>query len=169
MDNICAIFFGANDKDPLISIQNAIKTLENDNLFKIEKTSSIYLTEPVETNNPQPYFYNLLAYGKTRLNPHSLLSYLKGVEQDMGRKGKNQKKKRVIDLDIIFYNDVVIKTKELTLPHPALLKRRCLLIPLIEILPEWRHPETGLTPQEILPESIGKVSLYTSFPLTIKF
>ncbi len=165
MDNICAIFFGANDKDPLISIQNAIKTLKNDNLFKIEKTSSIYLTEPVETF-AQPYFYNLLAYGKTRLNPHSLLSYLKGIELDMGRKGKNQKKKRVIDLDIVFYNDTVIKTKELTIPHPAVLKRRCLLIPLMEILPEWKHPENGLTPKEILPQCYGNVLLYDAFPFT---
>jgi len=71
-----------------------------------------------------------------------------------------------LDLDIVFYNDTVIKTKELTIPHPAVLKRRCLLIPLMEILPEWKHPENGLTPKEILPQCYGNVLLYDAFPFT---
>jgi 2-amino-4-hydroxy-6-hydroxymethyldihydropteridine diphosphokinase len=79
-----------------------------------------------------------------------LLGRLQRIEREMGRKRRVAKGPREIDLDILLYGDVVMKSPELEVPHPRLTERRFVLEPLAELVPEKRHPETRRTMREIL-------------------
>lgn len=149
MCNDFALSFGSNCDDPIYFLRLALKTIVENGHIKLVKTSSLYLTSPVETKI-QPYFLNFVSTCKSNLDPNSLLNYLKFVEKQLGRKSKNHKEKRTIDIDIVYFNSIVIKTKDLILPHPSLEKRLSVLIPLDEINPEWLHPTIKLTPKEII-------------------
>ncbi len=89
---------------------------------------------------------------ETRLEPQQLMTVLLGIESAMGRSrvGVPSKGPRIIDLDLIFVDSIVLKTGELTLPHPALAERAFVLRPLAEIAPEWVHPVLGLSVREML-------------------
>ncbi len=117
--------------------------------------SSFYDTEPVGYLE-QPRFLNGALVMKTELEPGGLMRELLGVERAMGREreGAVAKGPRVIDLDLLFYDDVVMATEELTLPHREMQARRFVLEPLAEIAPEWVHPVLGVTVRAML-EEIG--------------
>ncbi len=115
----------------------------------MEKVSSLYFTEPVDTF-PQPFFYNIVATGRSSLNPFETLEYFLSVETKFGRVRTVKKGTRTLDIDILFYEKEIIKTEVLTLPHPSLYSRKCVLIPLREISPRWKHPETGATVGQLL-------------------
>ncbi len=107
----------------------------------VEKTSSIYETEPVGYKD-QPLFLNLVCQITTDLNAEELLHLAKDIENKMGRMpGRQINSPRLIDIDILFYGDRIIKAQNLTIPHPRLTERAFVLIPLDEIAPELVHPE----------------------------
>jgi 2-amino-4-hydroxy-6-hydroxymethyldihydropteridine diphosphokinase len=120
-------------------------------LGEVRGVSSFYETEPVGFI-AQPRFLNGALVLETALEPVALMRGLLAVEQGMGRErlGAVAKGPRVIDLDLLLYDDVVMETGELTLPHPEMQERRFVLEPLTEIAPGMVHPVLGLTVQEML-------------------
>lgn len=109
----------------------------------LEKTSSVYETEPVGCKE-QLFFLNLACRVTTTLNPRELLYLAKVIENKMGRIPSRQiNAPRPIDIDILFYGRQIIKSSDLVIPHPRLVERAFVLIPLSEIAPELVHPELG--------------------------
>ena len=105
----------------------------------IKKTSSTYETEPWGLKD-QPKFLNQVIFVESTLGPNELLLHLKKIEQQMGRKKSVRFGPRLIDVDILFYDDYMMNTPELTIPHPHLTERAFVLVPLAEIAPKLAHP-----------------------------
>ena len=127
------------------NLDQALKLLSQ--RMQVGKVSSIYDTEPVGNTN-QPRFLNLVCEVKTRLTPEGLLTMVKGLEQMMGRRSKTGEP-RVIDIDILLYADMVMRTKDLEIPHPKMVDRQFVLVPLAEIAPDVVHPVTKKTIKEM--------------------
>ena len=108
----------------------------------LEEVSSVYETEPVGYKK-QPLFLNLVCRIATNLPPDELLCVAKDVETGMGRIPSLPNAPRIIDIDILFYEDRIMSTQDLTIPHPRLQGRAFVLIPLAEIAPDLVHPELG--------------------------
>lgn len=116
---------------------------------KVVTASGIYQTEawgPV----PQPAYLNQVLHLHTGLGPMVLLRRLLQIETSMGRQRSERYGPRTIDIDILFYNDAILVTPELTLPHPRLHTRRFVLEPLYDVAPGLVHPVLGLTIAELL-------------------
>jgi len=113
----------------------------------LDKVSSIYETEPVPIQNrdkEQPLFLNLVCRITTDLPPEELLHFAKEIETRIGRVPSEQiNSPRPIDIDILFYDNKIMETPDLTIPHPRLHERAFVLIPLNEIAPDLVHPKLG--------------------------
>lgn len=118
-------------------------------VMEIEDISSIYETEPVGYLD-QPYFFNIVCCGKTALSAAGLLKYAKEIEVAIGRQPSFRDGPRLIDIDIIFYDDLDITEDNLTIPHPRMAERAFVLAPLAEIAPHMVDPVSGHTAQELL-------------------
>lgn len=138
---------GSNLGDREKNLIRALSLLSQEVNF--EKTSSIYETEPVGYKE-QPFFLNLVCRVTTDLNPQELLHLAKTIEHKMGRMPSGQvNSARLIDIDILFYDSQIIKTKDLIIPHPRLAERAFVLIPLAEIASELVHPKLGKSIAEL--------------------
>ena len=122
--------------------------------LQIAKVSSVYDTEPIG-DIEQPHFLNLVCQAQTKLAPTELLALIKGIESKLGRTPGKPNASRPIDIDILLYDDQVIDTPELVIPHPRLTERAFALIPLAEIVPDLVHPVSGKTIKELLPSVSG--------------
>jgi 2-amino-4-hydroxy-6-hydroxymethyldihydropteridine diphosphokinase len=131
---------GSNLGERQANLAMALKLLSES--VHIERVSSLYETEPVG-HTEQPLFLNAICRAQTELGPLQLLSLIKGIEASLGRVPSFPNAPRPIDIDIILYGNLVIRTPELTIPHPRFEKRAFVLIPLLEIAPELRHPVSG--------------------------
>jgi 2-amino-4-hydroxy-6-hydroxymethyldihydropteridine diphosphokinase len=108
----------------------------------------LYLTEPVG-NIKQDWFLNCAIEITTDVDPYKLLSSLKSIERKLGRKKTVNKGPRIIDIDILFYDNQVLKTKTLVLPHPLLHQRLFVLQPMMDLKPHFIHPVLKKTIQEL--------------------
>jgi 2-amino-4-hydroxy-6-hydroxymethyldihydropteridine diphosphokinase len=127
--------------DPTTNLHEALGRIEDIDATSIVAVSSFHTTDPVGYLD-QPHFVNAAALVTTTLPAADLLHRLLAIEQAMGRDrtGVPEKGPRIIDLDLLLYDDFVLSTSELTLPHPAMHERRFVLAPLAEIAPTMRHP-----------------------------
>jgi 2-amino-4-hydroxy-6-hydroxymethyldihydropteridine diphosphokinase len=135
--------FGSNIGDREANIQRALDQLQIDDL-RLLRVSSLYETEPMGFHD-QPWFLNQVAEFVTELLPLQLLQRIQAVEKMLGRKREIANGPRTIDIDILLFGDVIMKTAELTIPHPRYRERRFVLEPLLEIGPTLKDPETGQT------------------------
>jgi len=127
---------GSNLGNRQENLDRALKLISE--RMRLGKVSSIYDTEPVGPIS-QPRFLNLACEVFTRLTPEGLLALFKGIEQKMGRYSRSGEP-RIIDIDIIFFGDKVVKTADLVIPHPQMHERSFVLVPLAEIAPDVIHP-----------------------------
>lgn len=122
--------------------------------------SSVYRTAPRYVLD-QPDFLNVVVAGDTELDPLELLERTQAIEAEFGRDRSKERHKgpRTLDIDMLLHGDTILRTSALTLPHPGLAERAFVLVPLLEIAPELRHPVTGM-PLSSLLESVRGQGIY---------
>ena len=142
---------GSNLGDRVANIRKALEQLAAVGVA-IGRVSSLYKTEPMDFG-PQAWFVNCVAEAETRLMPMQLLHAVKTVERALGRRTGVAKRPRVIDIDILLYENVVVRSAALNIPHERLAERRFVLPPLRELAGNTRHPVTKRTVYEMLAEA----------------
>lgn len=140
--NTAYLSIGSNIGDRLEFLKGAIKALQAHNEIQVSRISSIYETTPVGFTE-QGDFLNIVVYIETSLTAEMLLTVCQSIENDLGRVREKRWGPRTVDLDILLYNNDNIESENLTIPHPRMLERAFVLVPLVEIAPLLRHPVTG--------------------------
>ncbi len=131
---------GSNLGDRLAYLQQAMELLHTRPSIRVDEVSSVYETAPVGGPEQDPYL-NIAARVATRRSPRRLLAACLGVEQALGRIRRERWGPRTIDIDILLYEDRVISTRRLQIPHPRLGERPFVLIPLLEVAPGKTLPD----------------------------
>ena len=141
---------GSNIGDRVAFIQQAVNLLQAGNKTTLVRSSTLYETEPWG-NKSQNWFINAVVELKTQLSPEELLDFCQNIEKELGRvrDGVPRWGERTIDIDILFYNDKIINTPKLTIPHKHLHERAFTLVPLLELIPSFKHPVSGKTISEL--------------------
>jgi 2-amino-4-hydroxy-6-hydroxymethyldihydropteridine diphosphokinase len=146
MPNLVYLSLGSNVGDREAQLQDARARLAT--VGRVVEVSSLYETEPVEFTQ-QPWFLNCVIALETSKTPHEVMAAILRIEEEMGRRRLQKKGPRAIDIDILLFDDTVIDSAELTIPHPAMHQRRFVLEPLAEIAPEVLHPLLKKTIREL--------------------
>jgi len=133
------IGIGSNIGNRFHFVETAIKNIDAEPGCEVEKISSLYETKPFG-NTGQENFINLVILVKTFLEPVALFNFLKQIESEMGRRNSTRWGSREIDLDILFYNDLIYNDLQLKIPHKGIAERDFVLVPMCEITPEFNHP-----------------------------
>jgi 2-amino-4-hydroxy-6-hydroxymethyldihydropteridine diphosphokinase len=147
MKNQCAIALGSNLGDSLSILNNGVRKLGETDKIELISCSNWYKTKPI--GPPQPDYLNGCVTIKTELTPQELLNILLNIEQQFGRIRKEKWGPRTLDLDLILYEDLILNTPNLQIPHPRMREREFVLIPLAEIASNWLDPVTKLTILEL--------------------
>ncbi len=150
--NIVYIALGSNLGDRTNYLNRAVDEIEK-RIGKVLSLSAFYETEPWGFVSPNPFLNAVVKVG-TGMDPGSILSATQLIEKELGRKTKSNGsyQDRCIDIDILFFNDEVLNTDRLVIPHPLLHQRRFVLDPLVEIAPDLCHPVLHKTIKEIWQE-----------------
>jgi len=151
MTHTAYIGIGSNLGTPGKNCVEAIEKISINNDIKIVSKSSFYQTAPIGHIN-QDWFINLVIKIDTQLNPNELMSFLLNIESEMGRIRKEKWGPRLIDLDLLFYDNLILNQKEITLPHPEIQNRKFVLTPLNEIAENLTHPILKRTIKFLLQE-----------------
>lgn len=138
---------GSNVGDSRQYIKQAIEQLGT--VLDGLKQAPLYLSKAVGYTD-QADFYNTAVCGTTHLTPEELLKAVKKIEANIGRTPTFRNGPREIDIDIIFYDDLILKTEELTIPHPEFANRDFVLQPLADLNPGWQDPRSGKIMQTLL-------------------
>ncbi|NBD33156.1 MAG: 2-amino-4-hydroxy-6-hydroxymethyldihydropteridine diphosphokinase [Cyanobacteria bacterium] len=137
----CAIALGSNLGASQQILEQAMQKLEVQAQIVVDAVSSWYETRPIGPE--QPNYLNGCALLTTSLSPWGLLDTLLKIENEFGRVRQERWGARTLDLDILLYDDQVLETERLQIPHPRMRERAFVLVPLAEIAPNWLDPVTG--------------------------
>lgn len=147
MPHLVHLSLGSNIGDREGHLRAAIAHLKATS--HIVSVSSFYETEPVEITD-QPWFLNNVVALETTESPAQLMTAILHIQQQMGRRLIQRKGPRIIDIDILLFDDIILDSPALTIPHPAMHERRFVLQPLAEIAPQAKHPLLNQTIQQLL-------------------
>ncbi|WP_257351321.1 2-amino-4-hydroxy-6-hydroxymethyldihydropteridine diphosphokinase [Pseudalkalibacillus decolorationis] len=140
-------------------LRRALQTIDQLHETKVKRVSSIYETEPIGYTD-QDAFLNMVAYIETTYSSSTLLEELQRIEKQLDRKRNIHWGPRTLDLDILLYNQENIQTEELKVPHPRMLERGFVMIPLYELQPDLQFPHTNEHFSTIMEERINHEGVY---------
>jgi 2-amino-4-hydroxy-6-hydroxymethyldihydropteridine diphosphokinase len=146
----CAIALGSNLGDSLTILENAMEKLAQTSGIILKSYSSWYRTAPV--GPPQPDYLNGCAILEVELTPEELLATLLEIEGQFGRVRRERWGPRTLDLDILLYDNLILETPTLEIPHPRMRERSFVLLPLAEIAPGWLDPVSNKSIRQLLEE-----------------
>ena len=159
---IVYLSLGSNMGDRVGYVQQATSLLSSNPSIQLGVTSSFYETEPWQMNS-ESWFVNAVIQITTSLSPQELLDECKRIEAQLGRKNSANSRvysDRQIDIDILFYNDNIAKTDNLTIPHPLAHRRCFVLVPMLEIAEDFVHPLFNKTISELYEEIENPETVY---------
>jgi 2-amino-4-hydroxy-6-hydroxymethyldihydropteridine diphosphokinase len=154
------LLLGSNLGNRENNIKTALRQI-SEKIGRISALSSVYSSSAWGLRD-QPDFLNQAIKIETRLEPEKLLHEIGAIENSMGRQRKGKWTSRIIDIDILYYDNVVMDQKDLQIPHPRIPDRKFTLLPLAELAPGEIHPVLGLSNNEMLSRTKddGKVEKY---------
>jgi 2-amino-4-hydroxy-6-hydroxymethyldihydropteridine diphosphokinase len=141
------VALGSNIEDRIHHLCFGLRSLREAGIA-LDVVSSVFETPPVGFLH-QPPFLNMVALGATHLPPERVLSIFQRIEREAGRTPGKRNAPRTLDLDLLFYEDWIVRERDLTVPHPRWRGRSFVVVPLAEIAPGLRDPETGWQVKEI--------------------
>lgn len=147
MEHTVYLSLGTNLGDRAANLKQAIASLTPQ--MTVKARSEVYETPPWGYKEQEP-FLNQAVKATTYLDPEPLLKHLKRLEVALGRKATFRYGPRLIDIDILFYDDLLLETPSLVIPHPHVHERGFVLMPLMDIAPDLVHPQTGRSVREML-------------------
>ena len=148
--HIAYLSIGSNIGDKKKNLNEAADLLNNHDKIEVLLVSSFYKTEP-QNFIDQDWFVNAALKIKTVLNPEDLIAVIKNLEKDLDKDGKPFRfGPRIIDIDIVYYDNLVLKTRHLEIPHPRMHERCFVLIPICDIGAQTIHPVLNLRSDELL-------------------
>ncbi|MEO9475299.1 MAG: 2-amino-4-hydroxy-6-hydroxymethyldihydropteridine diphosphokinase [Cyclobacteriaceae bacterium] len=142
------LLLGTNMGNKTENLQKALNLLQTGEVHIVDY-SSVYQTAPWGKED-QNWFLNMVVRVDSTLNPEELLHHCQGVEQKLGRKRIEKWGSRIIDVDILYYDNIEMNLEDLIIPHPGIAMRKFTLIALDELVPDERHPILNLTQKEML-------------------
>jgi len=163
MDYQICLHLGSNMGDRVAHLRTAIRKISEE-VGKISRQSAIYQTE-AWGETEQPDFLNQSILARTTLTPNTVLTTILKIEEDMGRIREKKWGPRLIDIDLLFYETVVLETPTLTLPHPQIPFRNFVLIPTMEIFGDFIHPVFNLSIEELYLRCRDEGEVYLMEPL----
>jgi 2-amino-4-hydroxy-6-hydroxymethyldihydropteridine diphosphokinase len=146
-EHIVYLALGSNLGNRLMNIKQAVSALSPQ--LEVQAKSYVYETPPWGYED-QPKFLNQVIKAKTYLEPERLIKHIKRLEVTLGRKDSFQNGPRLIDIDILFYDDLILNTSSLVIPHPRLHERGFVLLPLMDIDPDLVHPVNQKSVREMM-------------------
>lgn len=161
----CYLLFGSNQGDKRLLLEKACQLI-NIRCGMLVERSSEYLSEPWGFD-AEEWFLNVLLVVETELDPDALMETLLDIEKELGRVRHPEKKgysSRTVDLDILYYGDRIVRTEKVIAPHPRLHLRRFALMPLCELVPDFQHPEFGVSQKQLLENCSDSSKVYVSLP-----
>lgn len=147
MQNGIYLLLGSNLGDRKKNIASAIAAVEKE-IGQIVKHSSLYETEPWG-EIPTEAFYNQMILVKSSVPPQGLMEKIIGIEKSMGRTRDRKWENRIIDIDVIFYDNKVFGSGDITIPHPRFEERNFAILPMLELAPDFIHPVSKQSIEEI--------------------
>jgi 2-amino-4-hydroxy-6-hydroxymethyldihydropteridine diphosphokinase len=148
---------GSNVGNREANLKHAVLFLKQKN--QLLHISSVYETAPWG-NADQANFLNQIVEMTSDFKPAELLVYIKEVELEMGREPDDVRyQPRVIDIDILFYEHIIVTSQTLMIPHPHIHERRFILVPMVEIAPKFVHPVLGRTMKELLERCVDNLEV----------
>ncbi len=165
MKNKAIIGIGTNLGDRLLNMNESVRALSLLPRTAVIAVSHIYETEPVGVE-AQPKFFNANVLVETNMSPMALLGACLGIEAAFGRKREVKDGPRIIDLDLLIYEGMKSESFELTLPHPRILERAFVMVPLQDLFPSGRAPGLafGTRLKELGSEGVEKIDAQIKLP-----
>ncbi|MDH5762807.1 MAG: 2-amino-4-hydroxy-6-hydroxymethyldihydropteridine diphosphokinase [Nitrospinota bacterium] len=162
-ERIAYIAIGSNMDSPVDNCNEAADLINDHPAISISSRSSLYETEPYGKSD-QDWFVNSVIEVTTHLSPELLFKACLAIEKKMGRIRDEKWGPRIIDLDILFYDDFVFKERDLEIPHPDIAERSFVLVPMNEIAPDFVHPKLKKSIETLLeeipnPQEVKRLSL----------